>query len=45
MSCSLQDRKTALHLAAEKGHTEVVDVLVKHDSYVDMYRPDKVSDL
>ena len=45
MSCLLQDRKTLLHVAAERGHTEVVDVLVKHDSYMHMYRPDKVSDL
>ena len=42
MSCSRQDGKTALHLAAEKGHTEVVDILVKH---MDMYGQDKVSDL
>ena len=45
MSCSRQDEKTPLHLAAEKGHTEVVDVLIKHDSPMYMYRQDKVSDL
>ena len=45
MSCSLQDGKTALHLAAEKGHTEVVDILVKHSPYMHMCRKDKVSDL
>ena len=46
MTCSLQDGKTALHLAAEKGHTEVVDILVKHDVlYMDMDTKDKVSDL
>ena len=31
MTLSLQDGKIALHLAAEKGHTEVVDILVKND--------------
>ena len=36
MTCSLQDGKTALHLAAEKGHTEVVDILVKDDVHVYM---------
>ena len=45
MSCSLQDGKTALHLAAEKGHTDVVYILV-HDPYMmDMDTKDKVSDL
>ena len=43
MTCSLQDGKTALPLAAEKGHAEVVDILVKHDElYMDIYTKDKV---
>ena len=45
MACSLQDSKTPLHVAAEKGHTEVVDILVKHGAYMDMDTKDKVSDL
>ena len=46
MSCSLQDGKTVLHLAAEKGHTDVVDILVKYDpDMMDMDTKDKVSDL
>ena len=45
MTCSLQDEKTALHLAAEKGHTEVVDILVKHGAYMIMDTKDKVRDL
>ena len=35
MSCSLQSGRSALHVAAEKGHTDVVDILVKHGAYVD----------
>ena len=42
MSCSRQDGKKPLHLAAEKGHTEVVDILVKHIPYMDINSKDKV---
>ena len=43
MSCSLQDGKTALHLAVEN---DVVDILVKHDPYMmDMDTKHRVSDL
>ena len=31
---SLQDGTSPLHVAAEKGHTNVVDILVRHDAYV-----------
>ena len=44
MTCSLQDGKTALHLAVENGHTEVVYILVKRCADVDMDIKDKVSD-
>ena len=45
MTCSLQDGKTALHLATEKGHTDVVEVLVKHGAYMHMDTKVRVSDL
>ena len=45
MTCSLQDGKTALHLAAENGHAEVVDILVKHRAYMHMDTKHRVSDL
>ena len=46
MSCSLQDGKTALHLAVENGHTDVVDILVKHNPYMTvMDTKHRVSDL
>ena len=45
MTCSLQDRKTPLHVAAEKGHTEVVDILLNHGAYMHMDTMDKVSHL
>ena len=32
---SLQDGRSALHVAAEKGHTDVVAILVKHGAHVD----------
>ena len=32
---SLQDGRSPLHAAAEKGHTNVVDILVRHGGYVD----------
>ena len=35
MSCSLQDGRSPLHIAIEKGHTDVVDILVKHGANVD----------
>ena len=35
MSCSLQDGRSPLHVAIEKGHTDVVDILVKHVADVD----------
>ena len=35
MFCSLQGGRSALHVAAEKGHTNVVDILVKHGADVD----------
>ena len=45
MTCSLQDTETLLDVAAEKGHTDVVDVLVKHGAYMHMDIKDRVSDL
>ena len=45
MTCSLQDGKTALHLATEKGHTDVVDILVKHDASMHVDAMCMVSDL
>ena len=45
MSYSLQDGKTALHLAVENGHTDVVDILVKHGAYMDMDTKNRVNDL
>ena len=35
MSCSLQLKTSPLHVATEKGHTDVVDILVKHGAHVD----------
>ena len=35
MSCSLQDGRSPLHVAAEKGHTDFVDILVTHGANVD----------
>ena len=35
MSCSLQYGRRALHVAAENGHTDVIDILVKHGADVD----------
>ena len=35
MSCSLQYGRSPLYVAAEKGHTDVVDILVIHGAYVD----------
>ena len=34
MSCSLQDEESPLHAAAKKGHTDVVDILLKHGANV-----------
>ena len=45
MTCLLQYGKTALHLATEKLHTDVVDILVKHGAYMHMDTKDRVSDL
>ena len=30
MSCLLQDGKRTLHLAIEKGHMDIVTILLKH---------------
>ena len=43
MTCSLQDGRSPLHVAAEEGHTNVVDILVKHGANVDTR--DKVSNM
>ena len=34
MSCSLQFKESPLQVAAKKGHTDVVDILVKHGADV-----------
>ena len=34
LTCSLQDGRSALHVAAEKGHTIVVSVLISHGADV-----------
>ena len=34
MSCSLQYGRSPLHVAVQKGHTNVVDILVKHGADV-----------
>ena len=38
MSCSLQLKRSPLHVPAEKGHTDVVDILVTHGANVDSVR-------
>ena len=43
MSCSLQFEESPLHVAAEKGHTNVVDILVKHGA--DVNTKDRVRNL
>ena len=35
MSCSLQLKRSPLLVAIEKGHTDVIDILVKHGANVD----------
>ena len=40
---SFQDRKTPLHYASERGHSEVVQVLISHGATVDM--KDRVSSI
>ena len=35
MSCSLQDGSHPLHAAVEKGHIDVIDILVTHGANVD----------
>ena len=40
---SQQDRRSPLHIAAEKGHTDIVNVLIKHGANVNTL--DKVSNL
>ena len=34
MSCSLQSGRSPLYVAIEKGHTDVIDTLVKHGADV-----------
>ena len=34
MSCSLQNKRSPLNVAVEKGHTDVVDILVRHGANV-----------
>ena len=34
MSCSLQGERSPLHAAVEKGHTDVIDILVRHGANV-----------
>ena len=36
MSCSLQYGKSPLHVAVEKGHSGVVDILLKHGADVNI---------
>ena len=43
MSCLLQNKRRPLHAAVEKGHTGVVDILVKHGT--DVNTKDGVSNL
>ena len=38
MSCSLQGKRSPVHLAAEKGHTGIVDILIRHGAVVDSVR-------
>ena len=38
MSCSLQDGSHALHAAVEKGHIDVINILVTHGANVDKVR-------
>ena len=45
MSCSLQYGRSPLYVAAEKGHTDVVDILVKHGALMHVDTKDMVSDL
>ena len=36
MTCSLQDGRSPLHVAAEEGHADVVNMLITHDANVDI---------
>ena len=38
MTCSLQDGRSPLHLAAEKGYTDIVNILITHGADVDSVR-------
>ena len=35
MSCSLQYDTSPLHVAAEKGHTDILNILITHGANVD----------
>ena len=35
MSCSLQRKRSPLHAAAEKGHTGIINILIKRGADVD----------
>ena len=45
MSCSLQYRRSPLHVATEKGHTGIVDILAKHGAHMHVDTMGIVSDL
>ena len=36
MTCSLQYSRRPLHLATEKGHTDIFNILIKHGTNVDV---------
>ena len=43
MTCSLQEDRSPLHLAAEKGHTDIVHILITHGA--NMTTKDRVRNL